>query len=102
MTERGSDTDIIEGVLWDEHSLVSLTEVCSHCGVQTEVVREMVTYGIIEPLGDDDSQWRFTGTSLRRVTTVIRLQRDLGVNLAGAALALDLMDELAEYRRRTG
>lgn len=38
--------------------------------------------------------WRFSGKSLRRARSAHRLQRDLGLNLAGIALVLDLMDEL--------
>jgi hypothetical protein len=34
------------------------------------------------------------------VTTVVRLQHDLEVNLAGAALALDLIEEVRELRRQ--
>jgi chaperone modulatory protein CbpM len=37
---------------------------------------------------------------VQRVQTAIRLQQDLGVNLAGAALALDLLEELQELRCR--
>jgi len=36
---------------------------------------------------------------LRRVKTAIHLQRDLGVNLAGAALALELLDRITELER---
>ena len=46
------------------------------------------------------SQWRFTGLHLRHARVAIRLQRDLGVNAAGAALALQLMDELDTVRAR--
>jgi chaperone modulatory protein CbpM len=37
---------------------------------------------------------------VRRVRLVVRLQRDLGVNLAGAALVLELMSELELLRAR--
>jgi chaperone modulatory protein CbpM len=47
-------------------------------------------------------RWRFSGTHLRRATVALRLQRDLGVNLAGAALALELLDELDTLRARLG
>ncbi len=46
------------------------------------------------------SQWRFPGVSVRRVRTVVRLQRDLGVNVAGAALAIELLDEINALRAR--
>ncbi len=47
----------------------------------------------------DRSQWRFSGFALMRVQRVLRLQHDFGVNLPGAALALDLLEELDRLRR---
>jgi len=35
---------------------------------------------------------------VRITSIVVRLQRDLGVNLAGAALALDLLQHIDELR----
>jgi len=98
MSER--DARVFEAVVWDESRTLSLKEVCLRCGVEQQLVEEMVAYGIIEPQAEAGSQWQFSGGCLRRVTTVVRLQQDLGVNLPGAALALDLMDQLAMYRRR--
>ncbi len=40
----------------------------------------------------------FQETCLVRVRSALRLHRDLGVNLAGIALALDLMEELENLR----
>jgi chaperone modulatory protein CbpM len=42
--------------------------------------------------------WRFSGGTVVRVRSALRLQRDLGVNLAGIGLALDLMEELEGLR----
>jgi chaperone modulatory protein CbpM len=97
---RERETEILEAVVWDDTRTLTLKEVCLRCGIEERHVVEMVDYGIIEPVHERDPQWRFSGTCLRRVTTVVRLQRDLGVNLPGAALALDLMDQLAAQRRR--
>jgi len=55
---------------------------------------------VLWPDGREPHRWRFTGTHLRRATVAIRLQRDLGVNLAGAALALQLLDELEVLQAR--
>jgi chaperone modulatory protein CbpM len=37
---------------------------------------------------------------MHRATVSLRLQRDLGVNLAGVALALQLLDEVEALRAR--
>jgi chaperone modulatory protein CbpM len=47
----------------------------------------------------DTSEWHFTGAALRRARLALRLERDLELNLAGVALALDLMEELQTLRR---
>lgn len=90
----------LTGELLDERLRYSLREVCDACGVHAELVMEMVTEGVAEPVGPDPARWRFSGVSMRRVHTALRLQRDLGVNLPGAALAVELLEELEELRRR--
>lgn len=94
------EDDIMAGLLLDEACLLTLGELSRCCRVHAEWIVELVEQGIIEPNGGDLQHWRFTGGCLSRVQQVQRLQRDLGVNLAGAALALDLLDEVRRLRRR--
>lgn len=103
MTRHLSSADadsVLEGDNLDERPLVTLGELCRSCTVHAEWVIELVDEGILTPAGRQREQWRFYGSSLARVRTVRRLQRDLGVNLAGAALALELLEELETLRRR--
>jgi chaperone modulatory protein CbpM len=83
----------------EETDLVTLTDLCRSCMVKTETITLLVDEGILDPVGDRVERWRFSVGSLRRVKTAVHLQRDLGVNLAGAALALDLLDRIAELER---
>lgn len=77
---------------------LTLTQLCRACGVDhTEVVR-LVEEGVLEPEGNDQTQWRFSAWYLSRALRAIRLQRDLGINAAGAALALELIDEIERLR----
>jgi chaperone modulatory protein CbpM len=92
-------TDPISAVLLDDSVNFSLTELCALCRVSEELVVEIVAEGIVDPSGTEPRQWRFSGIALARVRRVARLQQDLGVNLPGAALALDLLDELERLRR---
>jgi chaperone modulatory protein CbpM len=92
-------TDPISAMLLDDSVEFNLTELCAACRVSEELVVEIVAEGIVEPLGSDRTQWRFTGVALTRVQRVLRLQHDFGVNLPGAALALDLLEELERLRR---
>lgn len=100
MTELNS----LRGQLIGEETLITLDELCRNCTVEVEEVITLVREGILDPAGDArDAQgpglWRFHISSVRRVRTVRRLQRDLGVNLPGAALALVLLERIAELER---
>jgi chaperone modulatory protein CbpM len=55
---------------------------------------------VLEPVGQEQAQWRFSGTSLLKARAAMRLQHDLEINLAGVALALDLIDEIEALRMR--
>ncbi len=87
-------TDILNGVIVEEEIQLSLAELCRACAVPAESLLGLVDEGILEPSGGGPRQWRFAGSSLRRARTALQLQQDLGVNLAGAALALELMEEI--------
>ena len=92
-------TDPVSAVPLDESVEFSLAELCAACSVSEDLVVEIVAEGIVEPLGRQRAQWRFSGVALLRVHRVLRLQQEFGVNLAGAALALDLLEEVERLRR---
>jgi chaperone modulatory protein CbpM len=92
-------TEPISALLLDDSVEFTLAELCSACSVSEDLVIEIVAEGIVEPSGADRTQWRFSGLALVRVQRVLRLQHDFDVNLPGAALALELLDELDRLRR---
>lgn len=95
---RKATTTLLTGAILEEESQLTLGELCVACSVHAERIIELVDEGVLEPSGREAGRWRFAGGSLHRARIACRLQRDLGVNTAGAALILDLMDELEELR----
>lgn len=91
---------LLSGEIFEEESELSLAELCRACQLPAERVFELVDQGLVEPIGRDPTRWRFQGISVRRVRCAQRLERDLGVNVAGAALAIDLLEELERLRER--
>lgn len=89
----------LNGMVLEHQSEQTLEEVCRACAVQAAFILELLEEGIVTPLaGSSPEHWRFSSVQLRHVTVAWRLQRDLGVNLAGAALALQLLDEIETLR----
>lgn len=94
--------EVVGGEILEEQGEVTLDDLCRVCDVEQQWVALLVEEGILEPAGGDVAQWRFSGISVRRVRIVTRLQRDLDVNLPGAALAIELLDEIARLRAQRG
>lgn len=91
---------ILSGEILDEDVELSVTELSRVCHVSNDEIYVLVEHGIVEPKGSDVARWRFQGSSLWRVRCAVQLRQDLGVNWAGAALALDLLEELQTLRSR--
>jgi len=93
---------VLRGTVLDEEGGFTLEKLCEMCRQRAEAIITMVEEGVLDPEeGEDPATWRFPGTSVNHVRIVVRLQRDLGVNLSGAAVALDLLERLARARGRS-
>jgi chaperone modulatory protein CbpM len=97
----------LSGIILDEQSVLTLTELSHACSVQTGYIIELVDEGLLtpdiaaeenEPRQNEPQHWRFSGMQMRRARVAMHLQSDLGINLAGAALALQLLDEIENLR----
>ncbi len=102
MRMENEENDLLSGTIMDDNLAISLAELCRCCSLPAEQVVTMIEHGIVEPIETHItiSRWQFSGDSVLRVQTAIRLKRDLGVNLAGAALALELLDEVKSLRQQ--
>ncbi|HEY3048096.1 MAG TPA: chaperone modulator CbpM [Polaromonas sp.] len=88
----------ITGFILEDQTELTLDDVCRACAAQADMIIQLVDEGVLAPGGMVPDQWRFTGLHMHRAQVALRLQRDLGVNLAGAALALELLDEMQSLR----
>ena len=88
------------GIVLDEQAQLTLAELNCACAVHADFIIELVEEGVLAPIGREPHHWRFTDAHMRRGRMALRRQRDLGVNLAGAALALELLEEIEALRAR--
>lgn len=86
------------GIVLDDCAVLTLVEISQACAVQVGAVVDLVEEGVLTPEGEALEHWRFTGIQLRRAGVALRLQQDLGINPAGVALVLQLLDELEVLR----
>lgn len=84
----------------EEWFYLSLHEVTYSVGVDAGIILEIINEGIVTVQKDDKNDWQFDGHALKRIRAVLRLQQDLGVNLPGAGLALELLDEIESLKKQ--
>jgi len=77
----------------DDAAPLQLAELLDSTHIERTYLIEMVEAGVILPHGASIEQWTFVRGDLKRVRTAQRLMADLDINIAGAALVLDLLDE---------
>jgi len=94
MTGRETPNQLIITVIAEHEPTLTLLELCRACDTHAEWVIALVEEGILDPEGDRPIHWRFETTNLRRALRAQRMQQDLGLNLPGIAVALDLLDEV--------
>jgi chaperone modulatory protein CbpM len=94
-----SQDQALAGAIFEETALLTVEDLSRMCAVEERHIVEFVEEGVLSVVEINTPEWRFSGAALRRARLALRLERDLELNLAGVALALDLMEELQTLRR---
>ncbi|WP_454784134.1 chaperone modulator CbpM [Legionella sp. WA2024007413] len=87
------DNTII-GVLIEETMTISFDEVCQKYQIPEELLHEMVEYGLFSTETTKTEHLELNPNDLRKIESAFRLHQDLGINLPGVALALDLIEKI--------
>ena len=84
-----------------KHQQLTVIEVSELGGVSEGVLRQLLEQGLLREL--DTNAWHaqacFDATQLARVQSAARLRNDLGVNVPGVVLALELLDEINQLNQ---
>ena len=90
----------LRGSVVEEEVTLTTVELSRACRTSEQQIEVWVYEGVLQPSGQTREDWRFGGDSLARMRRAARLMQDLDINSAGVALALDLLDRIAELESR--
>jgi chaperone modulatory protein CbpM len=90
---------LIHGELISSARTFTLRETCLVCGAEAARVIELVEFGVVIPEGAAPESWAFSEPEVLRFKKALRLHRDLGIDPAGLALVLDLLDQIERLHR---
>ena len=93
------NNSVITGVLVDEGTTTySFTQVCHTYHVSESELMDLLEHGLFHEITSSVKPVNFNLQMVKRIRSARRLQEDLGVNLPGVVLALELRDELDRLR----
>jgi len=93
-------THCLEAHVLGEGDWIGATEICRLCWLDLGAVMELAELGVVAPRATPPGEWQIPATALPRLRVIGRLMRDLGVNVSGAALALELLEARRQLERR--
>ena len=82
-----------------EREQITLDVLAASAGLHPSLVECFVEFGLIEPVERAGGQQLFNVGCITRLRMIVRLRRDVGVNLSGIAVILNMLDRLTALQR---
>lgn len=89
-------------VIYGRHlnnELITIRELGRLVGLHPDKLRRYIVLGLIDP-EIEEPEPLFEDCIVARVNKIERLKKDLGLNLAGCGLVLDLLERIAELEQQ--
>jgi chaperone modulatory protein CbpM len=93
-------TQVLEAHVLGEGDWIAVNEICQLCRLDLAAVLELAQLGIVSSREHAPGEWQVAATALPRLRIAGRLMQDLGINVSGAALALELIEAQRELEKR--
>ena len=78
---------------------VTLDHLAERAEMHPELVARLVDFGLIQPVATRGTFVLFDCAKISRLRSIKRLRNDLGINLPGVAVVLDLIERLTDLER---
>lgn len=82
-----------------EPQQLTLEALAAHAGLHPALVERFVELGLIEPVEWQGATLFFDAAAVPRLRTIGRLRESLGINVAGIAVIMDLLDRFCALQR---
>ena len=82
-----------------EPQQLTLDTIAAQAGFHPALVERFVELGLLEPVERQGTIMLFDVSAVPRLQTIGRLRQSLGINLAGVAVIVDLLDRFCALQR---
>src|SRR6202140_907084 len=77
-----------------------ISSVAEQYAIHPQTLRLYEREGLLKPSRSDGNTRLYTNEDLERLEVILHLTRDLGVNLAGVEIILNMREKMAEMQRQ--
>src|SRR5437763_7666157 len=77
-----------------------ISAVSEQFGIHPQTLRLYEREGLLKPSRSEGNTRLYTDEDLERLEVILKLTRDLGVNLAGVEIILNMRESMAEMQRQ--
>jgi MerR family transcriptional regulator/heat shock protein HspR len=77
-----------------------ISAVSEQFGLHPQTLRMYEREGLLKPSRSDGNTRLYTSDDLERLEVILKLTRDLGVNLAGVEIILNMREKMSEMQRQ--
>src|SRR5512138_1682248 len=77
-----------------------ISAVAEQYSIHPQTLRLYEREGLLKPSRSDGNTRLYTAEDLERLEVILKLTRDLGVNLAGVEIILNMREKMAEMQRQ--
>lgn len=92
--------NVLDARLLGDGDWIAVTDVCQLCRIEMTAIVELVELGVVVSRGPTPAEWSVPAAAVPRLRVAGRLMRDLGVNVTGAALAVELLEARGDLERQ--
>src|SRR5215510_11795715 len=86
-------------VVRTRRNLMPLQDAARRLGLHLDIVQRFLEFGLLEPAEATGAEIMLDPVALRRIGVIQRLRYDLGINLAGIGVILELLDRIDTLQR---
>ena len=96
--DKGRDNEYVVEIVGE--GLCRIEEIAKKAHISESSIRRYIRLGLITPVKRERGCYLLKDTAIFRISKIHRLRRDMGINLCGIGVVLDLLDRIEDLYRQ--
>lgn len=91
--------NMLIGILIEDSYTISFKEVCAQYHIPEELLVELIEQGLFDNQSTEPKKLQLDQKAIHKIESAFRLHKDLGINIPGVTLAIELLEEIEKMHQ---